>query len=284
MNELKYPNNIAIIRKIRGFSQAYVANQIGVSRPKYIDIEKGLKELTISQVKKLQELFDVEFDDLLGVSTGNLNLHKFIQKEGPQTPSSIKLFEDKSIRSVWDDKAEKWWFSVVDVVAALTGSDKPRDYWYRLKKRASEEEQVQLSTICRQLKIMSTDGKKYNTEVSDTKGILRIIQSIPSKKAEPFKQWLAQVGSDRIDQMADPEKSIQQALRDYKRLGYSDNWINQRLKSIEIRKDLTDTWEDHGVKGQQYASLTDIIYQTWAGKKVVSSQNTKKIRTQKLLK
>lgn len=181
--------------------------------------------------------------------------------------NSIKLFEDKLVRSVWDEENEKWWFSVVDVVGALTDSNKPRDYWYRLKKRCSEEERIELSTICRQLKMESSDGKRYDTEVADTQGIFRIIQSIPSKKAEPFKQWLAQTGAERIEQMVDPEKSVEQALVDYKRLGYSDNWINQRLKSIEIRKDLTDQWEVHGVKeGQEYATLTDIIYQTWAGK------------------
>lgn len=195
---------------------------------------------------------------------------------------SIKLFKDSEIRSVWDDKEEKWWFSVVDVVETLTDSVKPRDYWYRLKVRTEEEDGFQLSTVCRQLKLVSQNGKKYNADVADTRGILRIIQSIPSKKAEPFKQWLAQVGSDRIDQMVDPEKSIQQALIDYKRLGYSDSWINQRLKSIEIRKDLTDAWAKHGVVGEQYASLTDVIYNTWAGKTAKEYKNYKGLTKQNL--
>lgn len=197
--------------------------------------------------------------------------------------NSIKLFEDKLVRSVWNDEEEKWYFSVVDVVKALTSSSNPRDYWYRLKVRVEESESFQLSTICRQLKLASTDGKTYKTEVADTKSLFRIIQSIPSKKAEPFKQWLAKIGSERIDQMVDPEKSIDQALKDYKRLGYSDNWINQRLKSIEIRKDLTDQWDKHGIKnGQEYATLTDIIYQTWAGKTTKEYKDFKGLKKENL--
>ena len=196
--------------------------------------------------------------------------------------NAIKLFENSKIRSVWDEENEELWLSVVDVVGALTESDNPRDYWYRLKKRVYEEEQIQLSTIWRQLKMKSSDGKKYSTEAATPKGILRIIQSIPSKKAEPFKRWLAQVGSERLDQMADPEKSIKQALLDYRRLGYSENWINQRLKSIEIRKDLTDTWDKHGVSGQQYASLTDIIYKTWAEKTAKEYKAHKGLRKENL--
>ena len=286
MEELQYPNNIAIIRKIRGFSQAYIAEQIGVSRPKYIEIEKGLKELTVSQVKKLQELLDVEFDDLLGIDTGNIDIRKFIKKDTPsQEPThpksnSIKLFEDKTIRSVWDEKEEKWWFSVADVVAALTNSADPKQYIKKMRQRDPELNKGWVQFV--PLLPIQTAGGVQRISCSDTKGILRIIQSIPSKKAEPFKRWLAQVGSDRIDQMADPEKSIQQALQDHKRLGYSDNWINQRLKSIEIRKDLTDTWGDHGVKGQQYATLTDIIYQTWAGKTAKEYKKFKGLKKENL--
>ena len=181
---------------------------------------------------------------------------------------SIILFEKNNIRRKWDDKNGKWWFSIVDIVGALTGQpdvNGARNYWKVLKSRLLDEG-FQPVTNCNQLKMLASDGKMRLTDVADQEQLLRIVQSIPSKKAEPFKQWLAQVGSERLDQIADPEKSIQQALKDYKKLGYSDSWINQRLKSIEIRKDLTDTWDRHGVSGQQYASLTDIIYKTWAGK------------------
>lgn len=171
--------------------------------------------------------------------------------------NSLKLFEDKLVRSIWDEGAEKWWFSIVDVIEILTGSGNPRRYWSDLKIKMKEEGSQLYDKIV-QLKMRSSDGKNYKTDVADTEQLLRIIQSIPSKKAEPFKQWLARTGAERIDQMVDPEKSVEQALKDYKRLGYSDNWINQRLKSIEIRKDLTDQWEAHGVKeGQEYATLTD---------------------------
>ena len=283
---MKYPNNIAMIRRMRGFSQAYIAEQIGVSRPKYIDIEKGQKELTVSQLAKLQTILDVTFEDLLGVDTGNPDIHKFIEENNKvakpvEKDSSFKLFEDKIVRSVWDDKEEKWWFSVIDIVEILSGSDNPRRYWSDLKRKLKDEGSQLYDEIV-QLKMQSADGKFYKTDAGDTKQILRIIQSIPSKKAEPFKQWLAKVGSERIDQMVDPEKSIKQGLRDYKRLGYSDNWINQRLKSIEIRKDLTDTWNDHGVSGQQYATLTDIIYQTWAGKTAKEYKEYKGLKKENL--
>ena len=196
--------------------------------------------------------------------------------------SSIKLFGDQKIRSVWDEDKEELWLSIVDVVGALTDSLNPRDYWYRIKERMSDEEYAELSTICRQLRLPSSDGKKYRTDVATPEGILRIIQSIPSKKAEPFKRWLAQIGSERLDQMTDPEKSIKQALRDYRRLGYSEDWINQRLKSIEIRKDLTDTWDQHGVSGVEYAMLTDIIYKTWAGKTTKEYKQHKGLRKENL--
>ena len=179
---------------------------------------------------------------------------------------AIKLFEQAKIRTVWDEDQEKWFFSIIDVIAVLTESENPRKYWSVLKTRLKNEGS-ELATNCSQLKLQAADGKRYLTDVADTEQILRLIQSIPSKKAEPFKRWLAKVGAERLNQLQDPELSIQQALRDYKRLGYSDNWINQRLKSIEIRKDLTDEWDQHGVQeGQEYATLTDIIYQAWSGK------------------
>lgn len=180
--------------------------------------------------------------------------------------NSIKLFGSDKIRAVWDDEQEKWYFSVVDVVAVLTESPNPQTYWRVLKKRLKDEGNETV-TNCNGLKMPAADGKMRLTDVADTEQLLRIIQSVPSPKAEPFKMWLAKVGTARIDQMQDPELSIQQAMIDYKRLGYSDNWINQRLKSIEIRKDLTDQWKLHNVEeGVQYATLTDIIYQSWAGR------------------
>lgn len=183
--------------------------------------------------------------------------------------NSIKLFGNDKIRAVWDDEQEKWYFSVVDVVAVLTESkdfQTARKYWNKLKQRLREEG-FEPVTNCHQLKMPAADGKMRLTDVADTEQLLRIIQSVPSPKAEPFKMWLAKVGTARLDQMLDPELSIQQAMIDYKRLGYSDNWINQRLKSIEIRKDLTDQWKLHNVEeGVQYATLTDIIYQSWAGR------------------
>ena len=178
----------------------------------------------------------------------------------------IKLFGSDKIRAVWDDEQEKWYFSVVDVVAVLTESPNPQTYWRVLKKRLKDEGNETV-TNCNALKMPAADGKMRLTDVADTEQLLRIIQSVPSPKAEPFKMWLAKVGTARLDQMQDPELSIQQAMIDYKRLGYSDNWINQRLKSIEIRKDLTDQWKLHNVEeGVQYATLTDIIYQSWAGR------------------
>lgn len=180
--------------------------------------------------------------------------------------NSIKLFGGDKIRAIWDDEQEKWYFSVVDVVAVLTESPNPQTYWRVLKKRLKDEGNETV-TNCNGLKMPAADGKMRLTDVADTEQLLRIIQSVPSPKAEPFKTWLAKVGAERLDQMQDPELSIQQAMIDYKRLGYSDNWINQRLKSIEIRKDLTDQWKLHNVEeGVQYATLTDIIYQSWAGR------------------
>jgi hypothetical protein len=192
--------------------------------------------------------------------------------------NSIKLFGGDKIRAVWGDEQEKWYFSIVDVVAVLTESkdfQTARKYWNKLKQRLKEEG-FEPVTNCHQLKMPAADGKMRLTDVADTEQLLRIIQSVPSPKAEPFKMWLAKVGTARLDQMQDPELSIQQAMIDYKRLGYSDNWINQRLKSIEIRKDLTDQWKLHNVEeGVQYATLTDIIYQSWAGR---TSKEYKKLK------
>ena len=178
----------------------------------------------------------------------------------------IKMFEGSQIRSVWDNEREEWYFSVVDVIGSLTESNNPRDYWYRVKKRMSEEERSELSTFCRQLKLKSTDGKSYKTDVADMQGVFRIIQSVPSPKAEPFKMWLAEVGKERIDEIIDPELMIDRALESYARKGYSREWINQRLQAIQVRKELTDTWQDHGVKaGNEYAILTNEISKAWSG-------------------
>ena len=177
----------------------------------------------------------------------------------------IKLFGEKNIRTVWDDKEEKWYFSIVDVVEVLTDSENPQTYWRVLKNRLKKEGN-QTVTNCNALKLKAADGKMRKTDVADQEQLFRLIQSIPSPKAEPFKQWMAQVASTRVDQMQDPELDIQQAIADYKRLGYSDNWINQRIKSIEVRKELTDEWKRTGVKeGLEYASLTDIITKEWSG-------------------
>ena len=178
----------------------------------------------------------------------------------------VKMFEGSQIRSVWDNEREEWYFSIVDVVGSLTESNNPRDYWYRVKKRMSDEERSELSTFCRQLKLKSTDGKSYKTDVADMQGIFRIIQSVPSPKAEPFKMWLAEVGKERIDEIIDPELTIDRALESYARKGYSREWINQRLQAIQVRKELTDTWQDHGVKaGNEYAILTNEISKAWSG-------------------
>lgn len=177
---------------------------------------------------------------------------------------AIQLFEERKVRTVWDDETETWYFSVVDVVGVLTDSTDPNNYWKVLKNRLKKEGNETV-TNCNRLKMLAADGKMRLTDVADAEQLFRLIQSIPSSKAEPFKQWMAQVASDRLDQMQDPELSIQQAMADYKRLGYSDNWINQRLKSIEVRKLLTDEWKRGGVNNTQYATLTDIITMEWAG-------------------
>ena len=180
--------------------------------------------------------------------------------------NAIKLFEQKQVRSVWDDTTEEWYFSVVDVVAILTDSQDPRNYWKVLKNRLKKERN-QSVTNCNQLKMPSSDGKFYKTDVATAEQLFRLIQSIPSPKVEPFKLWIARVAAERLNQMQDPERSIEQAMLDYRRLGYSENWINQRLKSIEIRKELTDEWKRLGLEeGTEFAILTDIIYKAWAGK------------------
>lgn len=178
---------------------------------------------------------------------------------------TIQLFQERKVRTAWDDQEEKWYFSIVDVCAVLTDSPNPRNYWKVLKHRLLKEGN-QTVTNCNQLKLRAEDGRMRLTDVADTEQLFRIIQSIPSPKAEPFKQWMAQVASQRIDQIQDPELSIDQAIVDYKRLGYSDAWINQRIKSIEVRKELTDEWKRTGVQeGLEYASLTDIITREWSG-------------------
>jgi len=179
---------------------------------------------------------------------------------------AMQVFEQRNIRSLWDDEAELWLFSIVDVVGVLTDSVNPAAYWRKLKERLKKEGN-QTVTNCHALKMRAADGKMRSTDCATTEQLFRLIQSIPSPQAEPFKLWMAQVASQRIDQIQDPELSIEQAMRDYKRLGYSDSWINQRLKSIEIRKELTDEWKKHGLEeGVQFAALTDIIYKTWADK------------------
>jgi len=178
---------------------------------------------------------------------------------------AIKLFEERKVRTIWDDTDEKWYFSIVDVVAILTNSPNPQTYWRVLKKRLKEEGNETV-TSCNALKLEAADGKMRLTDVADTEQLFRLIQSIPSPKAEPFKQWMAEVASTRIDQLQDPERSIEQAVADYRRLGYSEAWINQRIKSIEVRKELTDEWKRTGVKeGVEYATLTDIITEQWSG-------------------
>lgn len=195
---------------------------------------------------------------------------------------TLKLFEDRKVRTVWDDKEEKWYFSIVDVVSVLTDSVDPKQYIKRMKSR-DEGLKANWGTICTLVPLVSEDGKRHKEMTATAEGIFRIIQSIPSPKAEPFKQWMARVASERLDQMQDPELSITQAMMDYKRLGYSDNWINQRLKSIEIRKDLTDQWKLHNIEeGIQYATLTDIIYQQWAGKSAKEYKQFKGLKKENL--
>lgn len=196
---------------------------------------------------------------------------------------SLKLFEEKKVRTVWDDEQEKWYFAIIDVIGILTDNDYQgaRNYWKVLKNRLLKEGN-QTVTNCNQLKLRAADGKMRLTDVADTEQLFRIIQSIPSPKAEPFKRWMAQVASERLDQMQNPELSIDQAIIDYKRLGYSDNWINQRLKSIEVRKELTDEWKRGGITNMQYATLTDIITREWSGRTTKEYKRLKGLKKENL--
>lgn len=196
--------------------------------------------------------------------------------------TAIKIFNEKHIRTIWDEEQEKWYFSIVDVIEVLTETDRPRKYWNDLKKKLKIEGS-ELSDKFGQLKMNASDGKMRLTDVADTEQLFRLIQSIPSPKAEPFKLWIAQVARERLDQIQDPELSIEQAMQDYKRLGYSDSWINQRLKSIEIRKELTDEWKSRGLEeGVHFATLTDIIYKTWADKTAKEYKKFKGLKKENL--
>jgi hypothetical protein len=203
---------------------------------------------------------------------------KKITTHDTKNKNYIKIFEDKNIRTLWDENTQKWLISIVDVVEVLTESNRPRRYWNDLKTKLKKEGS-EVSEKIGQLKLKATDGKMRVTDVADTEQLFRLIQSIPSPKAEPFKLWLAKLGKERLDEITDPELGIDKALQDYLNLGYSQNWINQRLKSIEIRKELTDEWKNKGIKqGTEFATLTDIITKTWSGK------TTKEYKTLKGLK
>lgn len=196
--------------------------------------------------------------------------------------NNVPMFGGRQVRSHWDADEEKWYFSIIDVIAVLTESANPRKYWSVLKTRLKKEGS-QLATNCSQLRLISSDGKYYQTDVADVEQLLRLIQSIPSPKAEPFKQWLAEVGSRRLEQIQDPELGIKQALQDYRNLGYSEDWINQRLKSIEVRKELTDEWQRVGIEtSQEFATLTSLITQTWSDKTVKEYKEYKGLKKQNL--
>ena len=196
--------------------------------------------------------------------------------------NAIQLFEDKKVRTLWDEEREKWYISIIDVIEILTNTDRPRKYWSDLKAKLKKEGS-ELSEKIGQLKMQSVDGKFYLTDVADTEQLFRLIQSIPSPKAEPFKLWLAQIAAERLDEMQDPELTIDRALEQYQQLGYSENWINQRLKSIEIRKELTDEWKNRGLKeGQQFATLTDIITKAWSDKTTKEYKILKGIKKENL--
>lgn len=195
---------------------------------------------------------------------------------------AIKIFENKKIRAVWDDMKEEWYFSIIDVVAILTESDNPRRYWSDLKRKLSKEGSQLYANIV-QLKLPSSDGKLYKTDVATTEQLFRLIQSIPSPKAEPFKLWMAQIAKERLDEIQDPELTIDRAMMEYKALGYSDSWINQRLKSIEIRKELTDEWKARGLEeGVQFATLTDIITKSWSGNTTKEYKQLKGLKKESL--
>ena len=213
-----------------------------------------------------------------------INFRNFIEKYSiMENNVNIKLFESKKIRTHWDEAEEKWYFSVVDVVEALTDSSNPRDYWFKMKTRVKSEDGIELSTICRQLKLISSDGKKYMTDCADTKSLFRIIQSIPSPKAEPFKQWLAKVGYERMQELQDPAQSLDRARENWKRLGRSEKWIQQRMTGQETRNKLTDYWKEAGVKEQdEFALLTNIIHQEWSDLTVKQHKALKGLKTQNL--
>lgn len=196
--------------------------------------------------------------------------------------NALQIFESKKIRTIWDDEQEKWYFSIVDVIEVLTESPNARKYWSVLKTRLKKEGS-ELATNCSQLKMQSSDGKFYKTDVTDTEQLFRLIQSIPSPKAEPFKLWLARIANERLDEMQNPELTVERAMQEYLQLGYSENWINQRLKSIEIRKELTDEWKKRGMKeGLQFAVLTDIITKTWSGKSTKEYKKLKDLKKENL--
>lgn len=197
--------------------------------------------------------------------------------------TELAIFERFNIRRTFDDKSETWFFSVIDVVAALTESQNPRDYWFKMKIRVKSDDGFQLSTICRQLKLISSDGKKYTTDCANAEGLLRIIQSIPSPKAEPFKQWLAKVGYERMQEMTDPSRSVDRARENWKKHGRSEKWIQQRMMGQETRNKLTDYWRDHKIKeGEEFAVLTNIIHQEWAEVTVKEHKAMKGLKTQNL--
>lgn len=213
----------------------------------------------------------------------NCTLHKQTLKTNKMTKeTAIKLFEQKQIRSTWNVEDEKWYFSIVDVVGVLSESENPNNYWKVLKNRLKKEGS-ELVTNCNQLKMQSSDGKFYKTDVADTEQLFRLIQSVPSKKAEPFKLWLAKIGRERIDEIEDPELGFDRLMETYLKKGYSKEWVNQRLKSIEVRKELTDEWEKRGVKkGQEYAILTDEITKAWSGLSVKQYKNHKGLKKENL--
>ena len=196
--------------------------------------------------------------------------------------NEIKLYENQQIRSVWDEEQEEWFFSVVDVIAVLTESENPRKYWSVLKTRLKKEGR-EPATICSQLRMSASDGKQRLTDAADMEGIFRIIQSVPSPKAEPYKMWLAQVGKERLDEIIDPELSIDRALQTYLQKGYTPEWINQLLQAIQVRKELTDSWQAHGVKaGQEYAILTNEITRAWSGMTTREYKNFKGLKKENL--
>ena len=197
--------------------------------------------------------------------------------------NEVKLFEQQTVRTHWDAKEEKWYFSIIDVIAILTESSNPRDYWFKMKTRVKTEDGLELSTVCRQLKMKATDGKMRETDVAETQVLLRIIQSIPSPKAEPFKQWLAKTGYERMKEIADPEQSLDRARENWQKLGRSEKWIQQRMTGQETRNKLTDYWKESGVeKSDEFAFLTNIIHTEWAGLSVKQHKNLKGLKQQNL--